>query len=152
MKPGGRFWPCRSFRATRKRRPKRRNAPKFVARSNSPPTQEETEVARLTRVLREAMERQAATSEVLSVISRSPSNLQPVFAKMLENAIRICERLPDCGRQCRSILLQDRRTEPPLCSPTCGRDKVAVTDPSGEKAPRYIIADRPMTEEEWAPQ
>ena len=98
------------------------------------------------------MERQAATSEVLSVISRSPGNLQPVFAKMLENAIRICERLPDCGRQCRSILLQDRRTEPPLCSPTCGRDKVAVTDPFGEKAPRYIIADRPMTEEEWAPQ
>jgi hypothetical protein len=30
------------------------------------------------------------------------------------------------------------------------RDKVAVTDPSGEKAPRYIISDRPMTEEEWA--
>ena len=30
------------------------------------------------------------------------------------------------------------------------REKVAVTDPSGEKAPRYIISDRPMTEEEWA--
>jgi phage terminase small subunit len=30
------------------------------------------------------------------------------------------------------------------------RDKVAVTDPSGEKAPRYIISDHPMTEEEWA--
>ena len=29
------------------------------------------------------------------------------------------------------------------------REKVAVTDPSGEKAPRYIISDRPMTEEEW---
>jgi phage terminase small subunit len=30
------------------------------------------------------------------------------------------------------------------------RDKVAVTDPSGERAPRYIISDHPMTEEEWA--
>jgi phage terminase small subunit len=30
------------------------------------------------------------------------------------------------------------------------RDKVAVTDPSGEGAPRYIISDHPMTEEEWA--
>jgi phage terminase small subunit len=30
------------------------------------------------------------------------------------------------------------------------REKVAVTDPSGENAPRYIISDRPMTEEEWA--
>jgi phage terminase small subunit len=28
-------------------------------------------------------------------------------------------------------------------------DKTAITDPSGEKPPRYIISDRPMTEEEW---
>jgi hypothetical protein len=28
-------------------------------------------------------------------------------------------------------------------------DKTALTDPSGENAPRYIISDRPMTEEEW---
>ena len=30
-----------------------------------------------------------------------------------------------------------------------GPDKTALTDPSGENAPRYIISDRPMTEEEW---
>jgi phage terminase small subunit len=29
------------------------------------------------------------------------------------------------------------------------RDKVAVTDPSGERAPRYLISDHPMTVEEW---
>ena len=29
------------------------------------------------------------------------------------------------------------------------REKVAQTDPSGENAPRYIISERPMTEEEW---
>ena len=29
------------------------------------------------------------------------------------------------------------------------REKVAQTDPSGENSPRYIISDRPLTEEEW---
>jgi phage terminase small subunit len=29
------------------------------------------------------------------------------------------------------------------------REKVAQTDPSGEKPPRYIISDHPLTEEEW---
>ena len=29
------------------------------------------------------------------------------------------------------------------------REKVAQTDPSGENAPRYILSERPLTEEEW---
>jgi class 3 adenylate cyclase len=70
--------------------PKRRNAPRAVARSNSPPTQEETEVARLTRELDEVLEQQAATSEVLRTISSSPVDLQPVFEAMVDNASRIC--------------------------------------------------------------
>jgi signal transduction histidine kinase len=50
----------------------------------------EAEQAR-TRELTESLERQTATTEVLSVISRSPGQLGPVFQTMLANAVRICE-------------------------------------------------------------
>ena len=49
------------------------------------------EVARLNRDLHEAREQQTATSEVLKVISRFAGDLEPVFATMLENAVRICQ-------------------------------------------------------------
>jgi len=67
---------------------KRRDVPKTA--SSSRPVQD-AEVTRLTRELNEALERQAATSEVLEVISGTPGDLQPVFAAMLENAVRICD-------------------------------------------------------------
>jgi hypothetical protein len=67
--------------------PKSGTTPRVPARLKSSVTTEETEVARLTRDLNEALEQQAATSEVLGVISSSPSELEQVFRTILERPL-----------------------------------------------------------------
>jgi GAF domain-containing protein len=71
--------------------PKRGNAPDATRNRGVSVAGKETAVARLTHERDEALLREAANSEILRLISKSPGDLELVFRSILENATRICE-------------------------------------------------------------
>ena len=82
-----------SSKASKARRRKAASSKRPAAlarRSRSSDASLRDELARFQRDLKEALEQQTATSEVLKVISSSPGDLEPVF-RTKENAVRICE-------------------------------------------------------------
>ena len=79
------------------------------------------ENVRLFQELKESLEQQTATSEILGVIASSPTDIQPVLDAVAENAARLCEaedasiqsRRRRCPSSCRGALRTDaNRGEP----------------------------------------
>ena len=62
---------------------------KAMRRRSSSPAGRETNVARLNRELSEAFEQQAATAEILNVISNSPTDTQPVFDAIVQSGLKL---------------------------------------------------------------
>ena len=81
----------------------------------------ERRLAQALRELSEARDQQAATSDVLRIISSSPGELNPVFQAILANATSLCEAKfanlflcegdASASSQCTTPLLPMRRSD-----------------------------------------
>src|SRR5204863_3633532 len=61
------------------------------ARTGKSPARTAAKPRTLAAQLTEAREQQAATAEILRVISESPGDVQPVFETIAANALRLCD-------------------------------------------------------------
>jgi adenylate cyclase len=112
---------------------KRRNASKALHRYDLSPASEEKNVARLSRELSEAFEQQAATADILNIISNSPTDTQPVFDAIVQSGLKL---FPDA-----LISLALRYGD------TINAAAIAERDPERAEAWRRTISRTPFTRE-----
>src|SRR5215470_6187897 len=75
----------------RRAKPKRGKAEAKRPPARKSPTDNSARVRDLEKRLAEALEQQTAASEILRVISSSPSETQPVFDAIAHSAVRLCD-------------------------------------------------------------
>src|SRR5260370_854684 len=77
-------------RHPRTTKPKHRKEPTAARRHASSAVNLQKQLDHRTRELREAREQQAATAEILRIISDSPTDVQPVFDTIVRNFVSLC--------------------------------------------------------------
>src|SRR5262249_54200859 len=78
--------------------------------------------------LREALEHQTATSEVLGIISRSPTDVQPVLNAIVESAARVCG-IDDLGLRLREGNVFVSRAHFGPLAVRADREEISIDEP-----------------------